>query len=244
MTAVVISQPMLFPWAGFFEQMMLADCYLWLDDAQFSKGRFTNRIQVLYGDERKWLTIPLAGKGSFQEIRHLAAAGDFRDGHLAFLGQAWKGRRYAAEALAIAADVYSEKKLDQLLIASAELPARWLGIRTAARTARTSAMAVPGTSSDRVLALVEAAGGTRYVTGHGAAGYLDHASFERAGIAVEYMAYSKTPWCQGAGVFTPYVSILDVIAALGREAVSVLHPGTVAWRAFPGTGGAALPELD
>ena len=60
MATVVITQPMLFPWPGFFEQLMLADTYIYLDDAQFSKGSFTNRIQLLRGAERCWMTIPLA----------------------------------------------------------------------------------------------------------------------------------------------------------------------------------------
>ncbi|MFT7595258.1 MAG: hypothetical protein ACI8R4_002586 [Paracoccaceae bacterium] len=46
MTRVVISQPMYFPWAGFLAQLALADVRIWLDDAQFSNGSFTNRVQV------------------------------------------------------------------------------------------------------------------------------------------------------------------------------------------------------
>ena len=46
MTTVVISQPMYFPWPGFFELIAAADVYVHLDDVQFSKGGFTNRIQL------------------------------------------------------------------------------------------------------------------------------------------------------------------------------------------------------
>ncbi len=75
MTAVVITQPMLFPWPGFFEQLMIADSYVYLDDTQFSKGSFTNRIQLLRGNDRCWMTIPLAGKGSFQKISGACCGG-------------------------------------------------------------------------------------------------------------------------------------------------------------------------
>ena len=53
-------------------------------------------------------------------------------------------------------------------------------------------MSVVGAGSKRVLAIVQSLGGTRYVTAHGAAGYLDHEEFERAGVLVEYADYSKT----------------------------------------------------
>jgi hypothetical protein len=70
------------------------------------------------------------------------------------------------------------------------------------------------------------------VTGHGAANYLDHEMFEAAGVAVEYMAYSKTPWPRQGPVFTPFASILDLIANTGPAAVERLRPATVGWRAF------------
>ena len=46
MKTVVISQPMYFPWVGMLEQMALADVWVHLDDAQFSKGGFFNRVQI------------------------------------------------------------------------------------------------------------------------------------------------------------------------------------------------------
>lgn len=37
---------MFFPWVGFLEQLKLVDVYVFYDDVQFSKGSFTNRVQV------------------------------------------------------------------------------------------------------------------------------------------------------------------------------------------------------
>ncbi|TDU01199.1 WbqC-like protein [Azorhizobium sp. AG788] len=233
MTAVVITQPMLFPWPGFFEQLMLADAYLYLDDAQFSKGSFTNRIQVKYGDDRRWMTIPLAGKGSFQPIAELKATdGDWKSAHRALLAQSLADAPHRDDALGLLDAAYAHDDLCDLLIASIEEPARYLGIGSGRDIGRTTACKVEGTSWQRVLDLVLDQGGTRYLTGHGAARYLDHDAFEAAGVGVEYMAYSLTPWPQGKGAFTPYVSILDLIAHTGRDAITYLRPATVAWRPF------------
>jgi hypothetical protein len=233
MNSVVISQPMLFPWPGFFEQLMLADSYIYLDDAQFSKGSFTNRIQLLGTAERCWMTIPLAGKGSFQTISALTANGDgWKASHRALLRQSLRGARHLDDALAIFDDVYSRTSLCDLLIASIEVPARYIGIGTARTVRRSSEMNVEGASWRRVLDLVLQAGGTRYLTGHGAAGYLDHPAFEAAGVTVEYMNYSRTPWPQPGDSFTPYVSILDLIARTGPDARNHLAPATTPWREF------------
>jgi hypothetical protein len=237
MTTVVISQPMFFPWPGFFEQWMLADIYLWLDDAKFSKGSFTNRIQIKHGSMRKWMSIPLAGKGSSQQIAALEPAEPFAERHLAFLRQAMQGAPHVDDAIALATEVYATRSLCALLMESVEKPAAWLSLPRPGRIERTSAMDTPGTSSQRVLDLVLAVGGTRYITGHGAAGYLDHGAFEAAGVSVEYMAYSLTPWPQKHGEFTPYVSILDLIANTGRGGVDFLRPATLGWREFLATHG-------
>ena len=47
MKKIVISQPMLFPWIGIFEQIKLSDVYVHYDDAQLPQGRsFINRVQI------------------------------------------------------------------------------------------------------------------------------------------------------------------------------------------------------
>jgi len=233
MTTVVITQPMLFPWPGFFEQLMLADTYIYLDDAQFSKGSFTNRIQLLRGADRSWMTIPLAGKGSFQTISALQAAGDaWKASHRALVRQSLIGAPFLDDALAIFDSVYERAPLVDLLIASIEEPVRYMGIGAGRILARSSALGIAGTSWQRVLDMVRHAGGTHYVTGHGAARYLDHAAFAEAGVEVAYMDYSRTRWPQPGGSFTPYVSILDLIARTGPAARDHLNPATIPWRDF------------
>jgi hypothetical protein len=223
---------MLFPWPGFFEQMALADVYFWLDDAQFSRGSFTNRTRIVHSGAVKWLSIPLAGKGAFQTIAELSPAEDFRSRHVAFLKQAFAGAPYSALAMEIVDEVYARSSLCDLLIASVEVPAARLGLPLPGRRARASASGIGGESWRRVRDLVLSVGGTRYVTGHGAADYLDHEAFEAAGVAVEYMAYSKTPWPRSSAGFSPFASILDLVANVGEEAADCLRPATVPWRRF------------
>jgi len=74
--------------------------------------------------------------------------------------------------------------------------------------------------------------GKVYITGHGAANYLDHQLFEKAGISVEYMNYKMRPYKQAYGQFTPYVSILDLIANAGKAGKKYLTPQTISWKKF------------
>jgi hypothetical protein len=233
LTTVVISQPMYFPWPGFFELVSCADIYVHLDDVQFSKGGFTNRIQVKTPNGIKWMTIPLAGKGSFTEIRRLAAATpDFAAAHRALLRQGLRDAQYLGLAMDLFDQVTSRPVLAELLAASIELTMRHLALPSPREWVWSGTLDVPGRSSARVLDLVRRLGGTRYVTAHGAAAYLDHAAFEAAGVEVEYIRYSRTPWPQAHGPFTPFVTILDLLANSGPENAQYFRPSTTPWRDF------------
>jgi hypothetical protein len=232
MITVVASQPMLFPWPGFFEQLSLADVYIDADDMQFSKGSRTNRIQIKWGNERRWLTVPIMGSGAFQPISQLRATDErWRPKHRALLAQSLKGAPFRDHALGILDAAYAHERLYDLLSAGIAEAASYLGI-SPKRWVRTSELNVEGRSSARALALVRSVGGTRYITGHGAANYLEHGDFEAAGVAIEYMRYSLTPWPQGGASFSPYVSILDLIGWTGPRAAEYLRPSTVGWRTF------------
>lgn len=233
MTRVVISQPMYFPWAGFLAQMALADVFIWLDDARFSKGSFTNRVQMLVGGTRKWMTIPLAGKGSHSTIADLAApTEDWRDSHLSLIRTALGERAAYGDARDCAAAALAPAPLCQTIIASAEALAGRLGVLPP-RILISSQLDCPGTGWRRVLDLVVAVGGREYITGHGARNYLDHSAFEARGIDVSYMNYAPRAWPQPGGEFMPHVSGLDLLATVGAAAAAEhLNPATLPWRRF------------
>ena len=97
---------------------------------------------------------------------------------------------------------------------------------------RSSQLEIHGSSWERVLSIVKAVGGRRYVTAHGAANYLDHQAFEAQGISVEYVDYSQESYSQLHGSFTPYVSVLDLVANLGPRANDAIRPKTIPWQEF------------
>ena len=69
---IVISQSMYFPWKGYLELISLADIFVIYDDVQFSKGSFTNRVQIKSPNgKQSWLTIPMEGLKSGQKINEI-----------------------------------------------------------------------------------------------------------------------------------------------------------------------------
>lgn len=233
---VVISQSMLFPWVGLLEQVRLADVFVHYDDVQFSKGSFVNRVQVKTPEGVRWMTVPLAGVQLGQRIDEirLQPVANWRDQHLSLLRRSFAGAPHAGDALALAEQVYGEEHASLAHLARASLLALvdYFGLNLQCRFADSASLGVGGSSSERVLRIVQRLGGTVYVTGHGAARYLDHEWFEREGVEVAYMAYRRQPYPQSHGDFNPHVSGLDLVAHCGREGRQYIQSNTVAWRDF------------
>lgn len=232
--AVVISQPMFFPWVGMFEQIRLADIYVHYGDVQFSKGGFTNRVQIKTAQGVKWLTVPLEHfpLGLSIDDVHMDNSTHWRGRHLDMLKQAYADAPYCRQMLALVESVYDQpaQTIGALSRLSIEACCEYYGLNAGKQFVDVQNLGVNGSSSQRVLDIVRALDGKCYVTGLGARHYLDHQLFEDAGIRVEYMNYEKATYPQLHGEFTPYVSILDLIANVGKEGVENIRSGTLYWK--------------
>lgn len=233
---VVISQPMFFPWVGLFEQINLADVYVHYGDVQFSKGSFTNRVQIKTAQGIKWLTVPLQNVSLGQSIDEVEVNTqiNWRKQHLDILRVAYAKAPHCEEMLSIVAQVYGHTthSIGELAKLSMTACCDYFGLETKQRFIEVQQLKISGSSSQRVLEIVQRLDGTKYITGLGARNYLDHSLFESAGIRVEYMNYLKSPYPQCNGEFTPYVSILDLIANMGKEGGNFIHSGTIYWKDY------------
>ncbi|ANJ75476.1 WbqC family protein [Ralstonia insidiosa] len=233
---VVITQPMLFPWVGLLEQIMLADVLVNYADVQFSKGSFTNRVQIKEPTGMRWMTVPLEKFHLGARIDEVKPATnvDWRTQHLRMLEQAYEAAPYAGDMLALVRAVYEAEyaNMGALALASMQAVCRYLGIELDRKFVDAPELGIPGRNSDRVLAIVQKLQGDTYITGHGAKNYLAHAEFEQRGITVAYMNYAMRPYTQLHGAFTPFVSSLDLIANHGPAGKQYLSPQTLNWREF------------
>lgn len=236
MTAVVISQPMYFPWVGMFEQIRLADVYVNYGDVQFSKGSFTNRVQIKTASGMKWMTVPLQNFSLGQSIDEVkvSRSRDWRGQHFDMLKQAYAAAPFRQSMLSVVESVLSAPldTLGAISRRSMEVCCDYYGLSVGKRMLDVADLKVAGASSQRVLDIVQSLGGSRYLTGLGARNYLDHALFEAAGIRVEYMDYRKIPYPQLHGEFTPFVSILDLIANKGERGIENIQSKTVYWKEY------------
>ena len=234
----VISQPMYLPWCGLFEQIRLCDVFVYYNDVQFSKGSFTNRVQIKANNREgiEWLTIPLTNLKLGININQLLINQkiDWKNGHRLLLEQNYYGAPFYSEMKKLVEELlaYETESLSEFAIKSMEIILRYFELDKNKSFFKSSDLNISGKSSQRVLDIVTHFKCNKYVTGHGASKYLDHYLFEKKGIEVEYIDYRKNVYPQMNGPFTPYVSIIDLIANTGKNGIDYINSSTVNWKKF------------
>ena len=225
---VAIHQPNYAPWLGYFAKMARADVFVLLDDAQYTKNSYINRVQIDAGGEARWLTVPVSYRFGDPINRVRAANETWPRAHCDTLktlyGDApefravwpWLAERYAALR---AGDVAAS---NQALIAA--LAAR-LGLR--ARLRRASELGAADAKGDeRLIALVQACGGgAAYLSGRGGDKYQDPAKFAAAGVKLTYSDFTHPVYPQGHPAFVPGLSLLDALFRIGWERTAELLAG-------------------
>ncbi|MDB5411844.1 MAG: hypothetical protein JWR10_179 [Rubritepida sp.] len=233
---VVITQSNYLPWRGYFDMFRTADEVVLLDSVQYTRRDWRNRNKIKTANGPAWLTIAVEVKGRFSQA--------IDETRIADAGWAETHRRAIALAYARAPHVAEIGGwIDGLLSSVAQTPlltdvneallralCERLGIAVPMRRCtdlldRDALQAME--PSERLAALAERAGATRYVSGPAAKAYLDHGPFERRGIEVGWMDYAGYPeYPQLWGGFEPAVSVVDLLLNTGADAARYLDRTT------------------
>ena len=232
---LVVSQPMYFPWIGLLEQIRLADIFVHYEDVQFVRG-FFNRVQIKTSNGVKWMTVPLREYHRGQKISEVLIYDrqNWRTKHQGALRHAYQKAPFVSEMLALVERVFSLSvpTLGALSSASVMALVDYFGLREGRQFLSSVDIGVGGTGSQRLRDITASLGARTYLTGHGARNYLDHESFCNSAIAVEYMDYKCIPYPQLHGLFTPYVSGLDLVANCGVDGVLRIASNSIPYKEF------------
>jgi hypothetical protein len=227
---IAIIQSCYVPWRGFFDLIGRCDEYVIYDCAQFVKRHWHNRNRIKTAAGPEWLTIPVISKGRYkQPIDAVEISEAWADKHWRAIELAYRHAPYF-DALADTVRGWYERAAKERLLTEINAIflieiAKSLGVAT--RIVRDTIYPASGAKSDRLLAIIRAAGANRYLSGPSAKAYLDEALFASAGVAVEWMSYQGYgDYPQLYGPFEPAVSVLDLLFNVGSEAPRYIRPGS------------------
>lgn len=227
MTVVAIHQPNYLPWLGYFHKMMRADVFLLLDDVQYSKGSYINRVQVRSGAEAepRWLTVPVAVTLGQTIAETCPNQPGWARRHLDTLRNFYKGAAHFRDTWARLGELYADLPEADLATVNEALLRRLasaLGMTCTFR--RSSELAVGAVASDdRLVALVRAVDPAGcYYSGKGGAKYQDPAKFAAAGLGFGYSDFRHPVYDQGGAPFLPGLSVIDALFHLGFAGTAAL----------------------
>lgn len=224
---------MYFPWIGLFDLLRQSNIFVHYDDVQLSRG-FYNRVQIKTTNGTKMLSVPIRNKKRNQLINEsvISYEVDWVSEHRNYIVNSYRKTKHIDDALDIFDSVNQSQYqfLNQLTRASIIEISKYLELDLDVLFFDSPNLSVSGKSSERLMRITKKLEGDVYLTGHGALQYLNHDIFEENNIEVKYIDYQFESYNQMYGQFTPYVTILDAIAHLGKNAKHILKSKTENWR--------------
>ena len=200
--------------------MALADQFVFLDDAQYSKNSWANRNRILLPDGQvNWLTVPVAREHASIKLNDIRIDVDprWRRKHSQTLTQAYGRHPYFAELNELL-DIIANGRQTVLADLNCDLlnaAARRCNFR--AQFNRASSLGVEGRRSERLERICEKLNCGSYISTPGAKEYLEEDAFGTSSrLEVDYMNIDFQNYLQmNSPTYVPQMSFIDVVANVG-----------------------------
>jgi WbqC-like protein family len=229
---VAIHQPNFLPWLGYFDKIVRADVFIFMDNAQFPKtgGTWTNRVKLRIGGQPTWVTVPVVrayhGTRLIREMQ-IDNTIPWRDRLLSAIRFNYARAPYfnavyplVTEWVKAASDSLSEFNVTTVRALAGALQL------DQSKCVMGSTLNAGGKATDLLIAMTRAVGGTAYLCGGGASGYQEDDKFAAAGVGLIYQDYRHPVYPQGqAAEFIPGLSIIDALMHCGVEGTGTLLKG-------------------
>jgi hypothetical protein len=188
---VAIHQPQYLPWLGYFDKMLKADVFCYLDSVQYKKNEWQNRNRIRTAQGWQWLTVPVRHRFPERiDAVRIDDSSNWRRKHLEALKTHYRRAPYFEAAIESLAEVY-ERRWESLSVLNLELIGRlrqMLGL-AGKRAVLASTLTCTEEPTERLIDICQALGGDTYLAGPGAAHYMDGARFEQRGLRVITQAF-------------------------------------------------------
>jgi hypothetical protein len=221
---VAVIQPSYFPWRGYFSFMKLVDCFVFLDDVQYTNRDWRNRNKFDIEGKPEWLTVPVAKGSANLEIRDVSIdeSTDWRRLHLKGFQRNYAKAPFFEDAYNLfnSISTHSDSSISNLTCYTTILVSEYLGIEC--DFLRSSTLDVTGTSSFRLLGICTKIGATNYLSGPSAKDYLSIGMFEDSGIGVQFQEYAYGPYPRNERPWIDNLSVLDLIAFNGKKSIDFI----------------------
>lgn len=223
---IAIHQPNFLPWLGFFYKILKSDVFVFLDNVQFSKNSYTNRVKIKTPVGEQWLTVPIFQNfGQIIKEVKINNSINWREKHLKTLEMNYKKSGFFSEVISIIEKIYysnhwvflSELNID-LIFAICD----YLGIKN--NFCLASELNITGKSTELLISIVKNLRGNVYLSGSGGINYQDEMMFEKNSISLIYSDFNHPKYTQlWSAEFIKGLSIIDLLFNYGKKSINILR---------------------
>ena len=222
MKAVTIHQPNYLPWVGFFQKVSMADIFVILDTALFTKNGFIHRNKIRTKNGWRWLTIPISNKFKGVPIKDVLLPQDkkWRSQHWNLILGNYGKARYFKEYKEFFEGVYKNmpyKTLGELNEAIIRYLLKLFDIKPVIVRSSNMDISEELHKTDLNLKIVKKVGGDVYISGIGGKKYLDVEKFTKNRVTVKFFEFEPFEYPQRWPGFEPYMSVIDLLFNVGAE---------------------------
>jgi hypothetical protein len=222
---IAIHQPNFLPWLGYFYKIYKSDIFVFLDNVQFTKNSYQNRVKIKSPQGAIWLTEPvLHNFGQLTNEVKLNNKERWIDKHLKTLEMNYKRAKYFKEIYNLLAEIYLSKEweyMSELNITFIKSISNYLGIKRKFLLA--SNLNVSGNSTDLLIGIIKKVDGNIYLSGKGGVKYQDEEKFSQNNIKLVYSDFKHPVYPQLWGEFIEGLSIIDLLFNCGKDSILYLN---------------------
>jgi len=212
-------QPTYLPWAGYFNLILNADIFVFLDDVQFEKQSWQNRNKIIIDSKEHLLSIPVKRNGLKTAIKDVLVddTQKWRKKHISAISQNYCGHKYYKN-VKIVLDIINDSTLIHLVDINMSIIQSLCDILSIKKEfIRSSELACVGTRSEKLANVINHLNCNRYLSPIGSKTYIENdAVLSNTDIDIGYQNFKLKDYKQkNTESFISYLSIIDVIANVG-----------------------------
>jgi hypothetical protein len=222
---LAIHQPQYLPWLGYFDKMIQADLFCYLDTVQYKKNEWQNRNRIKSARGWQWLTVPVTYRYP-QKIGEVGIdnTADWARKHLQALQTNYR-RAPFFESCFPAIEALLRRRWEAVAALNLSLIECFRGLLGIAHkpAVRASALSASDDPTARLIDICRSLGADTYLAGAGAAAYMDVERFRQSGVRLVTQAFEHPVYPQRFSGFIPQLSIVDLIFNCGPDSATVMR---------------------
>jgi len=214
---VAVHQPQYLPWLGYFDKMIKADVFCYLDNVQYKKNEFQNRNRIKTAQNWQWLTVPVLYRFP-QKINEVKINNTvtWKRKHLQALVTNYKKAPFFEDYIGFFEGVYSKdwEYLSELNVYLIDNIRNLIGLK-ATQTVWASSLHLSDDPTGRLIDICKVLGADTYLSGPDGIKYMDLEQFKQQGIQVMVQNFQHPEYPQLFGDFVSHLSIVDLLFNCG-----------------------------